>query len=82
MKLSEFILLSEQEKKAVVLHEGILVAKRSNPQSMVFLFQMETYYVETYCNTESRSISEFRVFEDTRHLHPYLESIAIDDLLN
>ena len=38
MRLSEFILLGEEEKKGTVLHEGILLAKRETEDYKVFLF--------------------------------------------
>lgn len=82
MKLSDFIMLNEEEKKLTVLHQGILVAKRNNSNLIVFLFQLEGYYVETYCNRENKAIEEFRIFDDTRLLNPYLETISINDLIN
>lgn len=54
MRLSEFILLNEQEKKSTVLHRGVLLAKRSSFGSMVFLFQLGSYYVEAYCNPANK----------------------------
>ena len=82
MKLSDFILLNEAEKKLTVLHEGVLIAKRHNYNHMVFLFQLESYYVETYCNVKSRAIEEYRIFGNSTPLNPYLEAISLDDLLN
>jgi hypothetical protein len=82
MKLSDFFLLNEEEKKYIVLHQGILLAKRSNENKMVFLFQLENYYVETFCNPGSKKIEEFRVFDNTRSLQPYLDAISINELLN
>jgi len=81
MKLSEFILLNEAEKKFTVVHEGILIAKRNSHHCLIFLFQMGSYYVETLCNRQSKAIEEFRAFNNVRQLNPYLEAIAIDDLM-
>lgn len=81
MKLSEFILLSAQEKKETVLHQGVLIAKRIACGNLVFLFQLENYYVETFCNRESREIGEYRAFSGVHALSPYLDSITIDHLL-
>ena len=81
MKLSEFILLNEEDKKIAVLQQGVLVAKRSNTNYMVFLFQLNSYYVETYCNRANRSIEEYRVFDNLRPLHPYLETISLEGLI-
>ena len=56
MKLSAFILLSEKEKKLTVLHEGILIAKRTSVDCLVFLLHLNTFYVEMYCNVENKQI--------------------------
>ena len=82
MRLSDFILLGEEEKKVVVLHEGILIGKRVKNDYLMFLFQMDSYYVETYCNMKSKAIVEYSVFDNTKLLKPYLEAISIDDLLS
>ena len=82
MKLSDFILLDEEKKTSTVLHQGILVGKRQLRQCMIFLFQLEGYYVETWCNYENKAIEEFRVFDNTQLLQPYLETISLKGLVN
>jgi hypothetical protein len=72
MRLSDFILLSDDEKKWTVLHQGVLVAKRDDESFKVFLFQLDDYYVETFCNTRNKAIEEYRMFSNTQFLHPYL----------
>jgi hypothetical protein len=81
MKLSEFILAEEAEMRSAVLHEGVLVAKRNITDGLVFLFQMDDYYVETYCNLKNKAVCEYRAFLNINSLDPYLEAIPIDDLL-
>jgi hypothetical protein len=81
MKLSEFILLGEPLKKHAVLHDGVLIGKRKTTVCMVFLFQMDNYYVETYCHLESKAVTEYRAFRSGKSLHPYLELIDIKKLL-
>jgi len=82
MKLSDFIVLNENDKKLTVLHKGVLVGKRKTFDSMVFLFHLGSYYVETYCNPENKAIEEYRVFDNVTLLNPYLDTIPIDNLLN
>jgi hypothetical protein len=82
MRLSEFILLNEDEKKSTVLHQGVAIAKRSSVDSMVFLFQLGNYYVEAYCNPVTKAIEEYRMFDNIDVLKPYLEAIPLDNLLN
>ena len=82
MKLSDFILLDEEQKKGTLLHEGVLIGKRTCEDCMVFLFQLPDYYVESYCNRQSKSIEEFRAFTHLEPLYPYLDAIPLGDLLN
>lgn len=82
MKLSDFILLNGDQKKMIVLHEGVLIGKRKTVHSMVFLFHLGSYYVETYCNPENKEVEEYRAFGNCALLNPYLDSIPIDSLLN
>jgi len=75
-------MLDEAEKKLILLHEGVLIARRKKVDCVVFLFHFGSYYVETYCNPEDQEIvEEYRVFDNTKWLTPYLESIQIDSLL-
>lgn len=82
MKLSEFIALTEEQKRSLVLTQGVAIAKRDLPDHLVFLFQLPEYYVETLCCYNSKEILEYRVFQNTKMLAPYLEEISIDHLLN
>ena len=52
MKLSEFILLTQEEKRSTVLQEGVAIAKMEVLNYVVFLFQLPHFYVETYCNRD------------------------------
>lgn len=82
MRLSDFLLLEEKDKRHIVLHEGVLVAKRNSYNYLVFLFQMDRFYVETFCNLDNKAIEEYRVFDTTNALDPYLDGIALGNLLN
>lgn len=81
MKLSEFIALSQEQKKITVMSHGVAIAKRYLDGKLVFLFQLGEYYVEAYCCCTSKDILEYRVFHNTKHLSPYLDAIPIEDLL-
>ena len=80
MKLSDFIMLSEEQKKHTVLHQGVLIGKRKKAECLIFLFRLSHFYVETFCDTKTREVTQYRMFEHTKLLQPYLEDIAIDDL--
>lgn len=74
-------MLSADGKKAMVMHTGTLIAKRVMGEDTIFLFQLESLYVEVYCNPATKAIEEYHAFNGTAQLTPYLDSIAIDDLL-
>ena len=80
MRLSEFVLSNDQGKKSTVLHRGVLPAKRSSFESMVFLFQLGSYYVEAYCNPANKAVEAYWMFDNTQYLNPYLGAIPIDNL--
>ena len=82
MKLSEFILLNEEDKKCAVMNNAVALAQRTYPDIIIFLFQLDDYYIETYCNIANKTIEEYRVLPDTNAIGHYLEAIRIDDLLN
>jgi hypothetical protein len=81
MRLSDFIMLDEAEKKSTVIQAGVLIAKRFEVDYTIFLFQLGSYYVEAYCNPENRAIEKYLVFDSTKWLTPYLKTIHIDSLL-
>jgi hypothetical protein len=80
MKLSEFIVLDEQAKKSAVLHDAILLAKKREKDSIVFLFQLDGYYVEAYGDYEKKQVHTYTAFNNINLLQPWLESIPIPDL--
>ncbi len=82
MKLSEFILLNEADKKCVIMNEAVALAQRTYRDTIIFLFQLENYYVEAYCNAADKSIEEYCVLPDTNAICHYLQAIPIDELLN
>lgn len=81
MKLSDFMLLNADQKAMTVLHDAVLVGKRKDLGSMIFLFRLSDYYVETYCSLQTKQVEEFRVFDTQASLNPYLDSIDIGGLL-
>ena len=82
MKLSEFIQLNEVDKKCAVMNSAVALAQRTYPDLIIFLFHLEDYYIETYCNIADKTIDEYRVLPDTNAISHYLEAIPIDDLMN
>jgi hypothetical protein len=64
------------------MNNGVALAKRTFEHHVIFLFQLEDYYVEAWCNVDDKAIVEFRILPDTNAIGHYLEAIPIDELLN
>jgi len=82
MKLSEFILLNEADKKNAIMNKAVPLAQRTYQDTIIFLFQLGDYYVEAYCNAITKGIEEYCILPDTNAICHYLEAIAIDELLS
>jgi hypothetical protein len=82
MKLSEFILLSEAEKKWFISYQAVALAQRTYRHLIVFLFQLDDYYVEAYCNAADKTVEEYHVLPGTNAIRHYLEAISLDELMN
>jgi hypothetical protein len=82
MKLSEFILLNEADKKCAVMNNAVPLAQRTYPGKIVFLFQLEDYNKEAYGSITDKTIEKYCVLPNTNAIRHYLEAIPIDDLLN
>lgn len=77
MKLSDFIALNHEDKKGILLHEGVLVAKRRTEDCILFLFHLENFYVESMYHVNTKALAEVRAFISDELLQPYLESISL-----
>ena len=82
MRLSEFLLLGEEEKKKTVLHDAILISKRKDEKEIIFLFQLNNFYIEAQCDFVNKSVIEYRVSNTTRLIDPYLDCIPIGGLFH
>lgn len=82
MKLSEFIVLNEAEKKHAVMHYAVALATRTLPGFTIFLFQLNGFYVEAYCNVDRKTIDEYCILPGVNAIGHYLQGISIDGLVN
>ena len=80
MKLSEFILLNEDDKKSAVMKNAVALAQRTYPDLVIFLFQLDNFYIELSLLTAFPELVVFIAFVDGARLIPYLERIDISEL--
>ena len=82
MTLDEFAILNDARQAETVLERGIFLADRLYKNFSIFLYQLDSFYVEVYHNLRFDIMQGMRCFEDDDALQPYLESIDISCLVN
>jgi len=73
--------LDELEQADVIWEQGVLIDERKDDFYNILLFQVEGFYAEIYYHSHFNVIIKIKTFSDTRLLEPYLQAIALDDLL-
>lgn len=77
MTLYQFISLDEMEQQEAIW-EGVLIADREDEEHKIFLYQIDSFYVEVFRPKEYNVVRKFVPFSSTDKLEPYLEKIKIE----
>jgi hypothetical protein len=80
MNIADFTLLDEIEQAQTLVERGVFVAERLYKNFSIFLYQVDSFYVEIYHNLRYNAMQGMRSFEDDDALEPYLEEIDISCL--
>jgi len=80
MTASEFNIVSFEEQKATLLHQGVYLAYRHSSEHTVLLFQLEGFYVELYYHKKNEASLQIQTFTMVDALEPYLLQIEIPPL--
>jgi hypothetical protein len=80
MTVYEFTHLDEATQAETLLEKGIFLTERLYKNFTIFLYQVDSFYVEVYHNLRFNMLQGMRCFEDDETLQPYLESIDISCL--
>jgi hypothetical protein len=80
MTVTDFTHLSETQQAEALLSRGIFLTERLYKNFIIFLYQLDNFYVEVYHNLKFNVMQGMRSFEDDEALEPYLDSIDISCL--
>lgn len=75
-----FNILKKEQKQAVTLKRGILLANRTVENHNIELYQIDGFYVEIYTYKKDDKITKVNCFYTTEGLEPYLSNIRIPDI--
>jgi len=80
MTASQFTHLDEVTQAGILLARGTFLTERLYKNLTIFLYQLDSFYVEVYHNIRYNMMQGIRCFDDDETLLPYLESIDISCL--
>jgi len=81
MTLYEFGILDESARVDLVYLEGAYIGKRKDGDCTLVLYQVQSFYVEICYRKYRHHILRIRAFASTFLLDPYLEGMAIENLV-
>jgi hypothetical protein len=84
MPIAEFERLNKFEKAAALNTYGIFVSERRLGVNRIYLFALNSFYVELFhnlSNAGNREVTVYRVFTDPGYLDVYLENVDISVLI-
>lgn len=81
MKYEVFKRLPSRRQRQVVLDIGVPLGKRERHNFCIFLFAVESFYVEVFFYKESGEYCTLHAFDEVDELEAYLEEINVEDLL-
>jgi hypothetical protein len=80
MTVTDFSYLDETKQAEALLARGIFLTERLYKNFIIFLYQLDNFYVEVYHNLKYNVMQGMRSFEDDEALEPYLDTIDISCL--
>jgi len=81
MTLYDFGVLDERARVNLVYQEGVYLGKRKEDGATLVLYQLHGFYVEICYHKYRYHIRRIRAFASTFLLDPYLDDIAIENLV-
>jgi len=82
MTLYKFNKLSEFDQNLAIWEHGVLLARREEAHTDVFLFQISAFYVEVFFSREPTLYQSLKAFKSTNKLSVYLDAIDISPLVS
>jgi len=79
MTIEDFESLDPVAKLFVISDRSVFLARRTDGDFRVSLYQLDGFYVEIYFHTEELMYKRVRSFSGTEELDKYLDSIDISD---
>jgi hypothetical protein len=76
-----FITLPLPLQKALVKQKGTFLCERTSKNFVVYLFELDAFYVEVFYDRDKARIVWIHTFHNLNLLEPYLAAIDLSNLL-
>ena len=80
MTLYDYSELNEVEQQDVLWDHGVMVGDRSDGDHNIILYQMFSFYVELYYNSDYNLLKKLRSFSRMECLDVYLQQVDLSEI--
>ena len=81
MTFYEFNAMNGEQQAEILWERGVYLMARQKREYKFALYQLDAFYVEVWYHTDGNEITKLRSFSSTGPLEPYLEEIALPEIL-
>jgi hypothetical protein len=74
--------LSAEKQRKKVLDKGVYLCNRETDEHSIFLFQLDSFYIEVYFLHNNDELYSIKSFEGTQLLDPYMDRINLKSLMS
>ena len=77
MTLQQFLELNEMEKVCAIMETGTLLAQKLEPETRIFLYRLDTFYVSASYSMVTDQLTEITAFIDVDQSIPHFRKFLI-----
>ncbi len=77
MTIEQFLQLNEMEKLCAIMESGRLMAQKLEPDSRIFLYRLQTFYVSACYCISTDQLTDITAFVDVEGSMPHFRKFLI-----
>jgi hypothetical protein len=77
MTMQQFMQLNEMEKVCAIMESGRLMAQKLEPETRIFLYRLESFYVSACYSLENDLLTEITAYIDVDQSIPHFRKFLI-----
>lgn len=81
MNFYQYRLLNRSKQIDLLYKDGVYIGKRKEGNSIVVLYQLDSFYVKVFYQKYRCYVSQLYCFTSTILLNPYLDQVNVDNMV-